>query len=227
MKESSFRILILFLLFYPVLNCFGQNDTTEIIKKEPDFLNDKFKERISMLYIGGNTIIESMYSEFEPSSGIYAAYEHKLNKYHVVGAGMGYYLHYQDLRYYSYNSFNPLLRFDVTYKFYHNLNSRMSKGLTGNNFSANYFYVSPNFLFKLNTRVSTNYSWDFTNGYWVGTTTKERIYEPGLKLGYGFQRVIGNKMNFDMNAGFQISSKSYQWDQLPFFVQIKLGFIIK
>ena len=104
----------------------------------------------------------------------------------------------------------------------------MSKGLTGNNFSANYFYVSPNFLLRLNTRVSTNYSWDFTNGYWVVSSKKERIYETGLKLGYGFQRVIQNKMNFDINAGIQINGNS-EWshpEQL-FFLQIRIGFIIK
>ena len=67
MKESNFRILILLALFYPVLNCFGQTDSTEIKKREPDFVNDKFQERGSMFYIGGNPKGKDVFA-FEPQT---------------------------------------------------------------------------------------------------------------------------------------------------------------
>jgi hypothetical protein len=229
MIAFTFRNLVLLVLLNPVFNCFSQTDTTLTNEKEPEFVNDKFKERTSMFYFGGNTTLETRNYEFGASSGIYTGYEHKMNKNHVIGAGIGYFFYYQDVSYVDLNSFQYLLRLDLTYKFYHNLNSRMRKGLTGNNFSANYFYVSPNLSFTPDYRENTSYAWDFTNGYWVVTSRKERFCEPALKLGYGFQRVIRNKLNFDMNAGLQFNLE-YHYGFYPkelFFLQIRLGFIIK
>jgi hypothetical protein len=226
MKAANYRNIVLIVLLVPVISCFGQTDSTLIKEKEQDFVNVKFKERASMFYIGGNTTIEGLNNYFGATNGIYTAYEHKFHKYHVIGAGMGYYFHY--FKYYFYDGYDPLLCFDLSYKYFHNLNSRMRRGLTGNNFSANYFYVSPNFSFLNHTSSFSTYAWDFTNGYWVATSTKEILCRPALKLGYGFQRVIQDKMNIDINAGIQIN-KYTEWlyPQQLFFLQLKLGFIIK
>lgn len=229
MISINCRKFVLLVLLSPVFNCFSQIDKTLPKEREPDFMNDKFRERTSMFYISGNTTLESINYYFGATNGIYSAYEHKLHKYHVIGVGMGYFFHYRNAEYFSYNSrYDKLLRLDLSYKYYHNLKLRMSKGLTGNNFSANYLYVSPNFSFMRSTSELSGYSWDFTHGYWVITSKREIIWEPRLKIGYGFQRVIRNKLNIDINAGIQISNNSDQWhpEQL-LFGQITIGFIIK
>jgi hypothetical protein len=228
MMAFRFRNILLLALLGPSIAGFGQTDTTLSKEKEPDFVNDKFKERISMFYIAGKTTLETMNYGFAPTIGIYTGYEHKFHSFHAIGAGIGYFGHYQDFGFTPYNSFDDLLRIDLSYKYYHNLNLRMSKGLTGNNFSANYFYVSPGLNIRsLYSRISSS-SWDFTHGYWVTTSKREIIYDPRLKIGYGFQRIISNKMNFDLNTGIQISSymRPYHPEEL-FYFQVTLGFIIK
>ncbi len=229
MIANCFRTIILFALLGPALTGFGQTDTTVSKEGEPDFVNEKFKERTSMFYIAGNTTLESIYYSFAPTIGINTAYEHKLNSCHAIGAGIGYFLHYQHFSFPPFNSFDNFLRIDLSYKYYHNLNSRMSRGLTGNNFSANYFYVAPTLSFLRRPNEYSNSAWDFTHGYWVITSKKsEIIYRPSLRIGYGFQRVIRDKMNFDMNGGIQINNSMYRYEiENHFYFQIKLGFIIK
>jgi hypothetical protein len=230
MKNIIYRGILLLALLVSFFRCFGQSDSTLIKEKKLDFVNDKFKERTSMFYLAGRAAIENMDYQFLATNGLYTAYEHKLHTVHAIGAGMGYFLGYQNADLYYNHGYVKLVRVDLSYKYYHNLKLRMSKGLTGNNFSANYIYVSPNCIFMNGTSRISGYTWDFTNGYWVIKTKKEVICEPRLKLGYGFQRTIRNKLNFDLNAGFQLGNNLYQYQYHPgqlLFGQVTVGFIIK
>jgi hypothetical protein len=220
------RNVVLLFLLSPVFNCFSQTDTT--LAKEPDFVNEKFKERTSMFYIAGNATVETMNYSFAATNGIYTAFEHKFKMYHAIGAGAGYYIQYRDMNHYIDDGLDQLLRFNLSYKFFYNLNIRMSKGLTGNNFSANYLYISPNFTLIRNPYEYAGAAWDFTNGYWVITSKRETVCIPRLKVGFGFQRVIRNKINFDLNAGLQFGNETNQYEpEKLLFGEVKVGFIIK
>ena len=47
--------------------------------KEPDFVNEKFRDRTTMFYIAGKAEVKNSY-EITGNSGIYVACEHKIAK---------------------------------------------------------------------------------------------------------------------------------------------------
>ncbi len=79
-------------------------------------------------------------------------FDYKVAKMHAVGTGIGYFIQYYMPRSSEspeYNGLNQGIELNFTYKFLYNLENRMSKGLTGNNFSANYFFISPEFIYLI------------------------------------------------------------------------------
>jgi len=211
-----------------MINCFSQTDTTRTKEKEPDFVNDKFKERTSMLYVAWKTGIENGQKGLTAYSGFYSAYEFKLSKLHLIGAGLGLYYQFHNIDFKNYQANNLLTQINITYKFFYNLDRRMSKGLTGNNFSANYFLVSPNLSYMRSPYSLTSYAWDFTKGSWEANYERNVTIIPKLKIGFGIQRTLRNKIIFDLCAGIHLQNfnSGNSLDDL-LFGQFMIGYIIK
>jgi hypothetical protein len=71
MKASTFRDILLILLFCPLNQVSAQQDSTDVKGKEPDFVNYRFRERTSMFYIAGKTGLENIQGNFSSAWGIY------------------------------------------------------------------------------------------------------------------------------------------------------------
>ena len=117
---------------------------------------------------------------------------------------------------------------ELGYRYYHNLRKRMSKGQTGNNFSANYFLISPYLGLSYLPDTKRNCQWDFEEGIWAVNYYSAVRANPGLRLGYGLQRNFKGKWNFDINGGIQfrpgIHSNSIA-EKL--YLQFSIGYILK
>jgi len=228
MKSIILRNIVLLVLSGPLIPCFSQTDTT--LAKESDFVNEKFQERTSMFYIAGKGSVAKGQDIFA-NTGIYSMFDYKVAKIHAVGAGIGYFIQYympSSSESPEYNGLNQGLELNFTYKFLYNLENRMSKGLTGNNFSANYFFLSPEFIYLIKPYSVSNVAWDFTKGAWTVNSARENAFIPLLKMGYGIQRTL-KRLTFDINAGIQMG-KNYEdlHNQTGFFyAQITAGYIFK
>jgi hypothetical protein len=233
MRTFYFRNILLLALNLPAFNGFSQTDTTGIQGKETEFVNEKFRERTTMFYIAGKAEVINSY-EITGNSGIYIACEHKIQRLHVIGAGLGYFLQYQHLdrdKYYDLKYSDGLsqgIQLSISYKYLTSLDRRMSKGLTGNNFSSNYFMISPAVAYLNGSYSTSDVSWDFTKNKWAVKSERKVSFMPTLKLGYGIQRMIRTNMLIDINAGIQIGKYRDLDDpmQLLYF-QIKAGYIFK
>jgi hypothetical protein len=223
MKESSFRIIILLLLFYPVLNCYSQTDTALVKESEPTFVNDIFMERNSMFYVAGKGSV-LMDLDMFTNTGIYAMFDYKVAKIHAVGTGIGYFIQYYMPRSSEspeYNGLNQGIELNFTYKFLYNLKNRMSRGLTGDNFSANCFSVTPEFIYLIKPYSVQNVTWDFTKGAWAINYKHENMFISWIKMGYGIQRTV-KRLTFDLNAGILMGK-----NEGFFYAQITAGYIFK
>jgi hypothetical protein len=223
MKEYLFQILILLVLLIPVSNCFSQTDTTGIGGAKPDFVNDIFMERTSMFYVAGkgSVLIDQ---DIFANTGIYAMFDYKVAKIHAVGTGIGYFIQYYMPRSSEspeYNGLNQGIELNFTYKFLYNLKNRMSRGLTGDNFSANYFFISPEFIYLIKPYSVQSVAWDFTKGAWAINYKHENMFIPWIKMGYGIQRTV-KRLTFDLNGGI-LMGKSEGF----FYAQITAGYIFK
>jgi hypothetical protein len=230
MIALNFRNVVLLLLLSPVFNCFSQTDTTLAKAKEPDFVNEKFKERTSMFYVAGKGSVVKGFDIFA-NAGIYSMYDFKVAKMHAVGAGLGYFIQYYmpgTEESPEYNGLNQGIELSFTYKFLYNLENRMSKGLTGNNFSANYFFFSPEFIYLIKPYSVSDVAWDFTKGAWAINSEHENRFIPLFKMGYGIQRTF-KCLTFDINAGVQLGqySNKSSYQNSFFYAQITAGYIFK
>lgn len=230
MTQFTFRNLIFLSLLSPVINCFGQTDSTLVKEREPDFVNGKFQERTSMFYIAGKGSIVEGQDQFA-NTGVYCMFDYKVAKMHAVGAGIGYFIQYympSSSESPQYNGLNQGLELNFTYKFLYNLENRMSKGLTGNNFSANYFFLSPEFIYIIKPYSVWNVAWDYTKEEWTIKPTGENKFIPLLKLGYGVQRTV-KRLTFDINAGIQLGkyNNTFYHQREFFYAQITAGYIFK
>lgn len=229
MRILILRTTLLLFLFCPLIRVSGQSDS--IKSEEPDFINDKFKEKTFMLYVAGKGSLVINWDMFA-NTGIYSMFEYKVAKMHAVGAGIGYFIQYympsSSDESPEYNGLNQGLELNFTYKFLYNLENRMSKGLTGNNFSANYFFLSPEFIYLIKPYSVSDVAWDFTKGAWAVNSEHANKFIPVLKMGYGIQRTY-KRLTFDINAGVQLgkyySDLVYQKGFL--YAQITAGYIFK
>jgi hypothetical protein len=230
MRTFYFRNILLLALSFPVINGFSQIDTTLAKEGEPDFVNGKFQERTSMFYVAGKGSVVKGFDIFA-NTGIYSMYDFKVAKMHAVGAGIGYFI-----QYYMpgtdesppYNGLNQGIELSFTYKFLYNLENRMSRGLTGNNFSANYFFFSPEFIYLIKPYSVSDVAWDFSKGAWAVNSEHENRFIPLLKMGYGIQRTL-KRLTFDLNAGVQLGQYSNKstYQNGFFYAQITAGYIFK
>jgi hypothetical protein len=233
MNTLKLRNLVLLALFCPVINCFSQTGTTLAQENESNFVNEKFRDRTTMFYVAGKAEVKNSY-EIAGNSGIYVACEHKMLRLHVIGAGLGYFLQYQHLdrdTYYDLKYSDGLsqgIQLSISYKYLTSLDRRMSKGLTGNNFSSNYFMISPAIAYLNGSYSTSAVSWDFTKSKWAIKSERKVSFMPTLKLGYGIQRMIRTNMLIDINAGIQIGEQRDLDDPTHLiYVQIKAGYIFK
>ncbi len=225
-KTIRIRIIIL-LCLWPAVQSFGQTDTlkqTETAYK----INGKYRDRNMAMYINGKGSIMNTDYELKARYGIGTAIEFKLHNNHSLGAGLSLLINDDWPLFFGFNKRNVNLEFDIGYRYYYNLRKRMSKGLTGNNFSANYLLVSPCFWLQYKPYILEDYYWDFDNGIWVMKYTSAIEINPGLRLGYGLQRTFWRNMNFDMNSGIQFR----RWESLSspadlIYIQFSLGYIFK
>jgi hypothetical protein len=224
MRAFYFRTMVLLGLAFSVINGFSQTDTTVAKVGEPDFVNGKFQQRTSMIYIAGKGSIAMGEDQFA-NTGIYSMFEYKVVNMHAVGAGIGYFIQYympSSSESPPYNGLNQGIELNFTYKFLYNLENRMSKGLTGNNFSANYFFISPEFIYLIKPYSVSNVAWDFTRGAWAVKSARENAFLPMIKMGYGIQRTM-KRLTFDINAGIQMGNNHEGF----FYAQITAGYIFK
>jgi hypothetical protein len=233
MRTFYFRNILLLALNLSAFSGFSQTDTTGIPEKETEFVNEKFRERTTMFYIAGKAEVKNSY-EITGNSGIYVACEHKILRLHVIGAGLGYFLQYQLLdrdTYYDLKYSDGLsqgIQLSISYKYLTSLDRRMSNGLTGNNFSSNYFMISPSIAYLFGSYYTSAVSWDFTKNKWAVKSERKVSFVPTLKIGYGIQRMIRTNMLIDINAGIQTGEQRDLDDPTRLlYVQIKAGYIFK
>jgi hypothetical protein len=221
------RGLLIILLFIGYLPARGQTDTSKVAKQGSlDFmsLNEKFKERKSMFYFVGCAGISNPNGENIVDNGFVFGYEYKPWKKHLFGVGAGFFL--QENRKFNVGS-DKLLRINLSYKWLYNLDNRMTNGKTGNNLSANYIALTPLFTFGYSAYENSGYAWDFTRGEWAILYTRKSISSGNLKIGYGIQRLIRDRMLIDIQAGIMVTKIPFPSAYDYLYGQISAGFIIK
>ena len=227
------KVAITILFFgLPSVQSFGQEDTLKQSAGREDYrINSRYRDRtmaLSVKAIGGIMI---PYPDFF-MYGIGTTFEFKIKDYHSVSGGINLLNSESWFPIMGYHSTKTCLQVEMGYRYYHNLKNRMSKGRTGNNFSANYFLLSPGFWLQYKQYILEDYYWDFTKGLWVLEYSKPLVLRPDVRLGYGLQRTFWRNLNFDINGGIQFT----RWEgpvtavDLLFelsYIQFSLGYIIK
>ncbi len=220
----SIQIILLLVLCFQVK---GQADTTYLMKKdslEYGFLNEKFKERKYMLYLAGRGSISNPNGVMVLDNGLYVGYERKMGKSQVFGGGAGFFLQDDGG---NLSSPDKLLMLNLNHKWLYNLDYRMERGKTGNNMSANYFTLSPTVTIGHSVSYLSGYAWDFSRGEWAVKYKNKSAASLSLKIGYGLQRTIRDRIQFDIQAGFLIKRSPYATLGNFFYCQTTAGFIIK
>lgn len=228
MKNTVKTGIIILLCVWPVIQSFGQTDTLKHTKETGYRVNVKYRDRSMALSINSKGRIMNTDYEMNIRYGIGTTIEFKLFNNHSLGAGLSLLITDDWPMFDGFNKRDANLEFDIGYRYYYNLRNRMSKGLTGNNFSANYLIVSPCFWLQYIPYSMKDYYWDFNKGIWIIKSTCAIEFNPGLRLGYGLQRTFWRNMNFDINGGIQFR----KWTSLRspadlIYIQFSLGYIIK
>lgn len=227
-KTVRIKIIIL-LCLWPSVQSFGQMDTLNQPSDETGYrIKGKYRDRTIAMYINSKGSIMDVGHSMAFRYGIGTAVEFKLHNNHSLGAELSLLINDDWPLFRGYNKTNANFEFDIGYRYYHNLRKRMSKGLTGNNFSANYLLVSPGFWLQYRPYSMEDYYWDFTKGIWVIKYTSAIEINPDLKFGYGLQRTFWRNMNFDINGGIQFR----RWESLNspadlIYIQFSFGYIFK
>lgn len=224
MKMILRLIIILLMGLCTSIQTLGQTDTLKQFKEKSAFqVDEKFRDRTLSWTINAKGVMRYDIP-FYFNYGIGTRVEYKLSNNHSLEAGFGLFLN-SDTYYYSSNA---SIEFDLGYRYYHNLRRRMSKGLTGNNFSANYILISPYFGLRNKPYSMQNYHWDFDQGTWAVNYSSGIGINPGIRLGYGLQRSFWGKMNFDINGGIQFWGPEYYASPADrLYLQFSIGYIIK
>ena len=186
------NILLITLLFYTVIgNCQTPVDTAEF-KYET-----KFSDRNKLCLLNANGIFIITGNKILSDFGLNGITEYKLWKYHSLFAGIGLVQVYKQpiFAHYHEKTRNINLNISGGYRYYYNLKDRMIKGLTGNNFNANYLQISPYLLLGYEPYELKSYDWDFNRGMWELKYKSSIKAQAGLNLGYGIQRSYWNKLN--------------------------------
>ena len=220
--------IIIFLCVWPAVKSLGQEDTLKHNEGEDSYrINARYRDRTMALSVNaiGGTMHNYQY-------GIGTAVEFKIRDYHSLGGGINLWHSedWSDLMGYYFTE--TCLQVEMEYRYYHNLKNRMSKGRTGNNFSANYILVSPSFYLQYKRYILEDYYWDFTQGLWVLEYNKPLVIRPVIRIGYGIQRTFWRNLKFDINAGIQFqkgisSFKPVELFQDLNYIRISFGYIIK
>ena len=221
-------IIILFCAC-PVQQSPGQDTLSHDTRKDYQ-INARYRDRtiaLSVYAIGGS--MRNYDHSFQ--YGIGTAIEFKIRDSHSLGGGVNMWRSgdWNDFfgYYYSMNCFQV----EMGYRYYHNLSKRMSKGRTGNNFSADYFLFSPGVYLQMKRRNLEDYYWDFSQGIWVLEYSKPLVIRPDIKVGYGIQRTFWRNLKFDVNGGIQFRKGIDSFKPLEllydmYYIQFSLGYII-
>ncbi len=220
-------IIILFCIS-PFIQSFGQKDTLKLSSNDNGYsVNGKYRDRSMAIYLNGKgSIMNADHRMIR--YGLGSTFEYKLYNNHSLGAGLSFLVADDWPIFSGYYVTDARLEFEIGYRYYHNLNNRMSKGLTGNNFSANYFLISPYFWLQYRPFWQEDYYWDFNKGIWLIKSTSEITIKPGVRIGYGLQRTFWRNFNFDINGGIQIRKWTGSPRKFEFlYLQFSIGYIIK
>ncbi len=231
MRNTIKTGIIIFLCIWSAVKSFGQEDTLKQHTGEDSYrINARYRDQTMALSV--NTMGAFMYTNSKLVYGIGAAVEFKIRDYHSLGGGVNV-LNSEDwFDIMGYYYTKTCLQVTMEYRYYHNLKNRMSKGRTGNNFSANYFLISPGFWLQNKQYKLEDYYWDFTQGIWVLEYTKPLLIRPGVKIGYGIQRTFLRNLNFDINGGIQFRRWDGSYKPVELlnelkYIQLSIGYIIK
>jgi hypothetical protein len=207
---KSIRIAILFLVIvWPVRPGYGQEDSLLHTDDGSGYrVAGKFSDRTKAWYMDASARYTKPDYLKELTYRLGVSLEYKLWNNHSLGAGLNLQMIDREPLFSSspHRTFGVEVKLD--YRYYHNLKNRMSKGLTGNNFNANYILVSPAVSFGYEPYTLEGYQWDFNTGSWIVSYKSSFMAMPDLRLGYGMQRSIWKNLNYDINGGFQIQRRS-------------------
>ena len=221
----KFIVLLLIFLCHIVLAS-GQADSVRIKKhsREYNYAINKYSDKKSALYLGvkTNTFDITLWSDEiisgKTGAGIEAGYELKIMKYHSFSPRVYLFID---------NKKSEYARFSAEYRYYYNLKSRMQSGKTGNNFYANYFVIVPAFRIERAPYGVDSYAWDFTRGLWKINYKKRVETLPTVWFGYGLQRNIFSRVNFDINAGLRFEDFFSTYNHIYFISQFSVSYIIR
>lgn len=220
-------ILILFSVC-SVVQSFGQEDTLKRLPgKESYMTNTRYRDRTVALSVNARGAFLDIDDHDKFKYGIGTAVEFKIKDSHSLGAGLSFLFSSDWPMISAYHNCKNRLEINIGYRYYHNLRNRMSKGQTGNNFSANYFIVSPCLWIKSGRYNMDDYYWDFAKGIWVIKYTRALDLKPGIRLGYGLQRAFWRNLNFDINGGIQFCHWAYIKPTKLLYIQFSLGYLIR
>ncbi|HJZ40924.1 MAG TPA: hypothetical protein VJ203_11195 [Bacteroidales bacterium] len=224
------RIAILLLVFmWPALACFCQPDSLLHAEEESGFrVADKFSDRSKAWYVNASGSYSKPDYLQELSYRLGVSFEYKLGNSHSLGAGLNVLMFDKEPLFSPYPHRTFGVKVNLEYRYYHNLKGRMSRGLTGNNFNADYFLFSPALSFGYEPYTLQGYQWDFNTGTWIVSYKSSFKAIPDLRLGYGIQRSIGKSFNYDINGGFQIQRMSNLKSPLSLiYFQLGIRYIFK
>jgi hypothetical protein len=231
MKNLTKTGIIILLCVCPILQSFGQDTLSHHTARKDYQINARYRDRtmaLSIDAIGGSMRNNRNSLQY----GLGTAVEFKIRDYHSLGGGVNIWRsdNWYDL--FGYYSSKNCLQVELEYRYYHNLRNRMSKGLTGNNFSANYFLFSPGGYLQIKRKHLEDYYWDFSQGIWVLEYTRSLVIRPDIRIGYGIQRTFWRNLKVDINGGIQFRKGIDSFRPLEllydmYYIQFSLGYIIK
>ena len=227
--RTEIKILItIFICVFQFIQASGQEDTLKIPSNNNVFsIDGKYRDRKYAIYLDGKGRIMNA-DRGMIIYGFGPGIEYKLFNNHSICADLNFMIADDLSHLKGYYVTRARIEFETGYRYYHNLRKRMSKGLTGNNFSANYLILSPYFWLQYQPYFMERYYWDFENGTWALVYTSSIKMNPGIRLGYGLQRNFWKNVNFDINGGIQFQRVTYSPKLTElFFCQFSIGIIIK
>ena len=206
--KSKTSLLVFMVCWFIPKPVFNQTDTlTHNAMVNKVTIPEKYRDRNKAWYVDAIVSFPNPKVGTEIRYGLGVSNEFKLKRQHSLGAGLNI-LMVDEAPVFSYS--HPVMSFEVKleYRYYHNLNNRMSWGLTANNFYADYFLVSPYVSFGYSS-YNEGFRFDFDSGSWIKEVKNTLRVDPCLRLGYGIQRPIVKRIGFNLNGGFQLQRTLY------------------
>lgn len=127
--------------------------------------------------------------------GLKASFEKKIFDYHSLKVSAVFYVGN-----YSYKN----VQITCDYRYYFDLQKRISLALTGNSFSANYIGIRQMNWVRISPFEITGVNWSASAGAWEVKSVSRVSYYPAFKLFFGTQREFNKHLISDFNCGLFI-----------------------